>query len=113
MDQELQNILEEEHKGELIWWWYDVERNVFTVIFSLLFFSMHREIVQYLKHKSVPPMYRVSTVDDLIPFLNQFETGDLQAQGMCTIVLGVFPESAPDSDKVRNVPILCVVNKIT
>ena len=72
--------------------------------FLLTFFSTFcRDIVQYLRHKASPTVRRVSSMAEITPYLEQFESGEMHEQGLFSIVLGLF--MPPDENDLTKVPI--------
>lgn len=62
---------------------------------------INRDIVQYLRHKASPTVRRVSSMAEITPYLDQFETGEMHEQGLFSIVLGLFmPRDENDPAKV-------------
>lgn len=60
-----------------------------------------RDIVQYLTHKSMPAIRHFSSLSDLLPYIDQFELGQLQEQGLFSILVGAFlPSDGSDPNKV-------------
>lgn len=57
--------------------------------------------MQYLRHKASPAVRRITSLSEVLPYLDQFESGELQETGHFSIVLGLFttPEEG-DTDKV-------------
>lgn len=58
--------------------------------------------MQYLRHKSSPAVRRISSLSEVLPYLDQFESGELQETGYFAIVLALFtaPEEG-DTERVR------------
>eukprot|EP01032_Pedospumella_encystans_P014322 gene14322-16457_t len=49
-----------------------------------------KDIVQYLRHKASPTVRRVSSMAEITPYLEQFESGEMHEQGVFSILLGLF-----------------------
>ena len=75
-----------------------------------LYTSWYRDILFYLQQKAEPRVRRLTSQDELLPYISQFERGELQAIGCFSIVVGAFtrPEQSDSYHVCTHLVALCM-----